>query len=82
MTEGRALIEHEARQVLADKHSQAASRDLFSARREESGWVFAWSDRTTPAPMGVGSVVVTDSGQVGRLKIGETAEQAFQRLSD
>lgn len=82
MTEKRALTEQEARQILANKRNQAANPDLFTARREEGGWVFAWSDRTKSAPMGVRSSVVTDSGQTGKLKIGETAEEALQRLSN
>lgn len=76
------LTEEEARGILADKHSQAASAELFSARREEGGWVFSWADKAGPIPIGVGSVVVTDSGRSGRLKIGETATQALERLSD
>ncbi|MGC4104889.1 MAG: hypothetical protein QM753_00860 [Thermomicrobiales bacterium] len=82
MIKSNGLTEEQARKVLADEHRQAANPNVFSARREEGGWVFAWSDRTTPVPMGVGSVVVTDSGQTGRLKIGETAEEALKRLSD
>lgn len=47
MTEKRALTEQEARQILANKRNQAANPDLFTARREEGGWVFAWSDRSS-----------------------------------
>lgn len=76
------LTEGEARKILADQHSQAANPELFSARREEGGWVFSWSDKTRPIPMGVRSEVVTDSGRSDRLKIGETVEQAIERLSN
>jgi hypothetical protein len=76
------LTEAEARQILANTASHAANPDLFSARRGDGGWVFAWADSTRPIPMGVRSEVVTDSGQVGRVKIGETGEQALQRLAD
>lgn len=77
-----AITEEKARQILAEMHSQAADPDVFSARRAEEGWVFAWSDRSKAAPIGVRSTVVTDTGNVGKLKIGETAEQALRRLSE
>lgn len=74
------INETQARQALAEAKSQAASPKLYAARRETDGWSFSWADRSQPIPMGVRGVVVTDAGRVGRVRIGETAEQAIARL--
>ena len=72
----RPITEDEARQILVNNRSQAASPELCEATRKTDGWLFGWADETRRAP-----VVVTDAGRVGRLKKGEDAEQAIARLS-
>lgn len=81
MTTAQPLSEAEARTILENVRSQAADPALFTARREVGGWVFSWADRSKPAPIGVRSEVVTDSGKRGRLQIGETGSEAIRRLS-
>jgi len=75
------LSEYEARQVLIAKNSVAADPERFGPRRAVGGWVFAWVDRSARPPMGVRTVVVADSGEVGRAAVGESGEQALQRLT-
>ncbi len=75
------MTEEGARRILASKGSEASNPNYYSTQRVEGGWVFNWIDKGEPIPMGTRSEVVTDSGKDGRLKIGETAEQAIERLS-
>ena len=74
------ITENEARGLLACAGSQAASPELYSALRAGGGWAFSWADRSRPIPMGVRGVVVTDDGRIGRARIGESPEQALERL--
>ena len=75
------VTEFEARRILAEAKSQAASSDLFRAQRLESGWAFTWADRSKRIPFGVRTWVVTDTGKADMVDLGETAAKALQRLS-
>jgi hypothetical protein len=75
------ISEHDARELLAAAGSQAASAALFDARREDGGWAFSWADKSKPAPTGIRTIVVTDAGRLGRVKLGESAGSALERLA-
>lgn len=77
----RRLSEAEARRILSWAHSQCAG-PAFAARRVRGGWAFAWASKDSPPPMGVRTVIVTDTGRAGTLKIGETADQGLAQLSE
>jgi len=75
------VTEFQARRILAEAKSQAASSELFQAQRLESGWAFRWADRSERIPFGVRTWVVSDTGKADMVDLGETADKAIQRLS-
>jgi hypothetical protein len=81
VTAVNALSEDQARGLLAAARSQAASPELYAARRCEGGWVFTWRSKERPIPMGVRAMVVTDNGVVGRTRLGEDSAAAIRRLN-
>lgn len=76
-----AMTEEEARSILADRNSPAAEPDRFRAERVNGGWAFRWADPDGPTPFGVRTWVVTDSGTADRVKLGENAQRAVDRLA-
>ena len=69
----------QARQALAQAHSEASDSHRFAARRVEGGWRFSWA-LGRPVPVGTGSWVVSDGGGVRRLRFGDTTASAIAAL--
>ncbi len=76
------ITEEEARKILAEAKSPAASASQYEAERLELGWSFYWSGHLNDMPVGAGNWVVTDSGKADIVGLGEKPDQALARLSE
>lgn len=74
------LTELQARSILVVCGSPAASPAKYRADRVDQGWVFQWIRGTKKVPLGVRSWVVTDSGVVDTVDLGESFSEALARL--
>ncbi len=75
------ITEEQARKILADIGSPAASPSQYGAERLELGWSFYWAGPLKDMPVGVGNWVVTDSGAADMVNLGEKSPAALARLS-
>ncbi len=76
------ITEEQARKILAEAGSPAASQDEYEAHRLEGGWAFRWFEQTNEVRFGGRTWVVTDSGKADMIELGEKPEQAIARLSE
>ncbi len=75
------ITEEQARKILAEAGSPAASPEEFSAERLELGWAFRWADGSQMTYFGGRTWVVTDSGAADMVDLGEKPPAALARLS-
>ncbi len=74
------ITEQDARQRLLAAHSPAHKAGAYQAERVENGWLFSWAGRLTDIPMGATPWVVSDSGQVAPVVIGQTARAVLAAM--
>jgi hypothetical protein len=75
-----AISIEEAREALADAHSEAADAEHFSGERLQGGWVFSWSAEG-PVPWGTTTWVVGDNREVRPLGFQDEPEDVLASLA-